>query len=240
VIGGGFRGSRIGELAIGRAAVLLKADGHSLEVQLIRNHPDEAGLLGSLHLVPSWMLDGHDTILGVDIGGTNIRAGLVEFASQNGVILADAKVLKCELWRHSDDKPERDEAIERLTDMLRGLIGFAAKKKRKLAPFLGIGCPGMILADGSIVRGGQNLPGNWESSRFNLPNRLRALLPRVGGHEPLILMHNDAVVQGLSEVPWMQDVERWGILTIGTGLGNARFSNQIKRETAANARGGGK
>jgi hypothetical protein len=32
--------------------------------------------------------------------------------------------------------------------------------------------------------------------------------------------------QGLSEVPFMQDVKRWGVLTIGTGLGNARFSNR--------------
>jgi hypothetical protein len=35
-------------------------------------------------------------------------------------------------------------------------------------------------------------------------------------------------VQGLSEVPFMQDVERWGVLTIGTGLGNARFTNRRK------------
>ena len=39
-------------------------------------------------------------------------------------------------------------------------------------------------------------------------------------------MHNDAVVQGLSEVPFMTDVERWGVLTLGTGLGNARFTNR--------------
>jgi hypothetical protein len=39
-------------------------------------------------------------------------------------------------------------------------------------------------------------------------------------------MHNDGVVQGLSEVPFMQDVKRWGVLTIGTGLGNARFTNR--------------
>jgi len=26
----------------------------------------------------------------------------------------------------------------------------------------------------------------------------------------------------------MQDVERWGVLTIGTGLGNARFTNRKK------------
>jgi len=26
----------------------------------------------------------------------------------------------------------------------------------------------------------------------------------------------------------MQDVEHWGVLTIGTGLGNARFTNRRK------------
>ena len=43
-------------------------------------------------------------------------------------------------------------------------------------------------------------------------------------------MHNDAVVQGLSEVPFMRDVAKWGVVTIGTGLGNARYSN---RQTSA-------
>ena len=41
--------------------------------------------------------------------------------------------------------------------------------------------------------------------------------------------HNDAVVQGLSEIPYMQDVAHWGVLTIGTGLGNARFTNRNRR-----------
>jgi hypothetical protein len=39
-------------------------------------------------------------------------------------------------------------------------------------------------------------------------------------------MHNEGVVQGLFEVPFMQDVKRWCMLTIGTGLGNARFTNR--------------
>jgi hypothetical protein len=39
-------------------------------------------------------------------------------------------------------------------------------------------------------------------------------------------MHNDGVTQGLSEVPFMQDFDYWGVLTIGTGLGNARFTNR--------------
>ena len=84
----------------------------------------------------------------------------------------------------------------------------------------------MIEPDGSIDRGAQNLPGNWESTRFNLPSSLVEAIPTIGDHEHRDLMHNDAVVQGLSEVPFNSDVERWGVLTIGTGLGNARFTNR--------------
>jgi hypothetical protein len=40
------------------------------------------------------------------------------------------------------------------------------------------------------------------------------------------MMHNDAVVLGLRDAPFMDDVSRWGVPTIGTGLGNARLSNR--------------
>jgi hypothetical protein len=44
-------------------------------------------------------------------------------------------------------------------------------------------------------------------------------------HQPTrILLHNDTVVQGLSELPYMAETKHWGVLTIGTGLGNAHFS----------------
>jgi hypothetical protein len=86
----------------------------------------------------------------------------------------------------------------------------------------------VINQDGSIEKGAQNLPGNWESSKFNLPGSLVEAIPVIGDHDTAVLMHNDGVVQGLSEVPFMQDVEHWGVLTIGTGLGNARFTNRKK------------
>jgi hypothetical protein len=60
----------------------------------------------------------------------------------------------------------------------------------------------------SSKRGGQNLPGNWESSRFHLPALLSEKIPKISGHHTHVVMHNDAVVQGLSEIPWMSDVER--------------------------------
>lgn len=226
VVGGGLSDSRVGQLAIGRASLLLKAEGEAPELRPIRHHPDEGGLLGAAHLAPAWVFSGHDAILAVDIGGTNIRAGLVALALDQAKDLSQAKVAEREVWRHRDDKPSRNQAMEHLGEMLKRLVRRAEKEKLKLAPFIGIGCPGLIEADGAIRRGGQNLPGNWESSRFNLPQAVAALLPEVGGHASTVLVHNDAVVQGLSECPWMQDVERWGVLTIGTGLGNARFSNR--------------
>jgi hypothetical protein len=61
-----------------------------------------------------------------------------------------------------------------------------------------------------------------------LPASLVEAIPRIGDHDTAVLMHNDGVVQGLSGVPFMQDVEHWGVLTIGTGLGNARFTNRRK------------
>lgn len=227
VIGGGFRARRVGELAIGRASALLKAEKVTVDMTLIRNDPDEAGLIGGIHLAPHWIFKGHDAILAVDIGGTNIRAGVVALNLKENARLSKASVWKMESWRHRDEKNlKRDEAVATLAKMLEDLLRRAQKEKLRMAPFIGIGCPGFIANDGSIERGADNLPGNWEVKSFNLPAALLDAIPRINEHDTVIVMHNDAVVQGLSELPVMQDVERWGVLTIGTGLGNAQFSNR--------------
>jgi predicted NBD/HSP70 family sugar kinase len=230
VVGGGFRESRVGELAIARTDVLLKAEGLKIDLIPIRFHPDDAGLIGCLHLAPSWIFEAHDSILAVDIGGTNIRCGVVETRWKKAPDLSKAEVWKSELWRHADDEPTREGAVKRLVKMLKGLIAAAEAEGLKLAPFIGISCPGVIKEDGSIEKGAQNLPGNWESSKFNLPASLVEAIPQIGDHDTAVLMHNDGVAQGLSEVPFMQDVEHWGVLTIGTGLGNARFTNRRKEK----------
>jgi predicted NBD/HSP70 family sugar kinase len=226
VIGGGFRTTRVGELAIGRAAVILQADSIDLDIAPVRLNSHEAGLIGAVHLFPSRMFEAHDAILAVDIGGTNIRAGVVRPNLKRGPDLAKADVWKFELWRHGDAKLNREDAVDGLVHMLKHLVARTDEGGLRLAPFIGIGCPGKIEPDGSIDRGAQNLPGNWESTRFNLPASLHEAIPRIAGHETVIVMHNDAVVQGLSEVPFMRDVRHWGVFTIGTGLGNARFTNR--------------
>ncbi|GGC43532.1 glucokinase [Siccirubricoccus deserti] len=226
VVGGGMRGSRVGELAIGRTAMLLKGEEIAIDLQPIRHDPDEAGMIGAVQLAPPWIFKGHDALLAVDIGGSNIRAGLVRPHLKKAPDLSAACLWDSEIWPHREERPAREAAIDRLGGMLVELVRKAEKRGLTLAPFIGVGCPGRIEADGGIAKGAQNLPGNWESSRFNLPDRLREAVPEIDGQPVVVVMHNDAVVQGLSEVPWMQDVAHWGVLTIGTGLGNARFTNR--------------
>jgi predicted NBD/HSP70 family sugar kinase len=228
VIGGGLSSSHMGDLAIGRAAVIL-AENSAVQLCSIVNHPDEAGLMGAVQLAPSWVLDGHDAVLAADIGGTNMRAGLLRFKVKNAEV-SKVEVVKRLHWRHADDRPTRDEAVDRLAAMLKELAELAGAEKLKLAPFVGLACPGLIDEHGTVLRGGQNLPGNWEGEDFNLPAAVAERLGRLGGHEPAVVMHNDAVVQGLSEVPNMQDVSQWAVLTIGTGLGNAHFTNRQQEE----------
>ena len=135
VVGGGFRDSRLGELAIARTEIILKDEDFKIDMLPIRHHPDDAGLIGALHLAPSWIFEGHDSILAVDIGGSNIRCGLVETLRKKSPDLSKASVWKSELWRHADDEPSRDEAVKRLVKMLKDLIAKADKEGFKLAPF---------------------------------------------------------------------------------------------------------
>src|SRR4029079_9695618 len=141
---GGFRASRIGELAIGRAGLLLKADGVAIDLEPIRSHPDEAGLLGAAHLLPAWMLKGYGGILAVDVGGSNIRAGVVELNLGKSKDLDKAEIVQSNLWRHAEEKVDRDKSVKRLVGMLEELVGWAKSKKVSLAPVIGIGCPGLI------------------------------------------------------------------------------------------------
>src|SRR3954467_7542873 len=45
VVGGGFRDSRLGELAIARTEIILKDEGFGVGLEPIRYHPDDAGLI---------------------------------------------------------------------------------------------------------------------------------------------------------------------------------------------------
>lgn len=226
VVGGGFPESDVGERAILQASVILRSQRVHVPLGRLSHEVDDGGLIGWVHLVPPTMLRHHDAILAVDIGGTNLRCGIVKLRRKRAEDLSRAKVLERQKWRHADDKPTRSALVERLASMLQELIDHCDEEGLSLAPFIGIACPGQVRKDGSIARGTQNLPGDWESDTFHLPSELQKKLPTVGGIPTMVRLHNDAVVQGLSELPLMRDVGRWAILTIGTGLGNVSYANK--------------
>jgi hypothetical protein len=210
-VGGGMRATQVGAIAIELAGQRLREAGLPLTLRPIHHKPDEAGLIGAMYLLQAAERARFETMLAVDIGSTKVRAGVVAFAS--------ARAEAVSVWRHGGERPTRDAIVGRLCGMLRE----HAEKSRHLAPVIGIGCPGLIGADGHIARGAQNLPQGWEEPDFNLPARIAEALPRIGGAATRVMLHNDGVIQGLSEIAWLPNVETWGILTIGTGLGNASF-----------------
>lgn len=228
VIGGGFQQSEVGAQAVARTAELLAEAKCRVDLRRLHHHPDEGGLIGWVHIVPASALRGFDAMLAVDIGGTNARCGIVRPNLLKSADLRKAEVVQREKWCHAEDEDatRRIHVIDGIAEMLEKLAEHASREGIRLAPFIGVACPGVVNEDGTIAAGTQNLPGDWESPSFHLPKALAAKVPTVHGEPSRVLLHNDAVVQGLSELPFTTDVKRWGVLTVGTGLGNASFTNR--------------
>lgn len=224
VLGGGFPGHEAGRLAIRRAARLLTLARTGVRLRVLGHDSDEGGLLGWVQLAPESALR-RQAFLAVDIGGTNMRCGIVEPRLDKDRTGGHARILEHAQWRHADDRPTRDQAMRRLAAMLNALSAHAITRGIALAPFVGIACPGEIDSRGRLCNGTQNLPGDWEAEGFLLADAVGEWLSPIRGRAPRVLLHNDAVVQGLSERPRMRAVRRWGVFTIGTGLGNASYSN---------------
>lgn len=224
VMGGGLPQSVHGGLAVRRAQKLLRQARAGVELVILSHDPDEAGMLGWVPLAPA-STHRFDGFLGVDIGGNHFRSGIVLPRLDRAKDGAKACMYESLNWRHSDDDPDREQAIDRIAGMLNALAALARGTGLKLAPFVGVACPGDMDARGRLCTGTQNLPGDWEIP-FDFPRELASRLDRIGGRRPQVLMHNDAVVQGLSEHVRMRGARRWGVLTVGTGLGNASYTRR--------------
>jgi hypothetical protein len=225
VIGGGLTASRIGTVVIAITAAKLRALRSDLQVTRIHHDADDAGLVGCVHLLAAEETRNYDTLLAVDIGGTKARVGTVRMNS-DGLGHDGAYVGRNTVWQHAGTGLGREEVIGKIADMVLEHASAARQEGRRVIPTVCIGVPGVIDESGCILRGAQNLPGDWEDQDFRLGRAMsEALASRSGSHMRVIAC-NDAVVQGLSELPFMSDVARWGIFTVGTGLGNAHFANR--------------
>lgn len=141
--------------------------------------------------------------IGVDLGGTNLRAAAVD---RNGQILD-----KVSGTTHL--AAGRDAVLD---DLVQGIMTL----RDKLGPGLvgaGIGVPGFILMDKGVIIGSNNMP---EFENFPVRD---AIEQRLGTR---VILENDANAAALGE-KWMgagRDVDDLVLLTLGTGIGGGIIS----------------
>jgi glucokinase len=142
--------------------------------------------------------------LGVDLGGTGIKAGLVH--ATRGLV------------RQSALPTDAEAGPERVLDQVALLI---ASLREALPPGenalgVGVGVPGAVALDRATVTKPPNLPG-W--ARVHVPDALRA---RLGLALPIIV-ENDANVAGLGSAFYGagRPFDSFIMVTLGTGVGGA-------------------
>ena len=138
--------------------------------------------------------------VGVDLGGTNIKAGIVD---ANGHVLSRDEI-----------KTEADRGVEHVLDRIAKLVQDLSGRVKTKDPVrgVGIGVPGQVDWDRGVVEEAPNLPG-WVhvDVRGLLGKRLK--LP--------VFVDNDANAAGLAEYAFGsgQGSRDMFLTTLGTGVG---------------------
>lgn len=145
-----------------------------------------------------------DLALGIDIGGSGIKAGLVDLT--NGELVS-------ERYKIDTPQPSTPEAVaETIRDLVNSL-DWSGKK-------IGVGFPA-IIQDG-VALSAANIDKGW------LGKHVGDLLHAYTGHEYFVI--NDADAAGLSERLYGKIYGTTGtviMLTLGTGIGSAIFHDGV-------------
>lgn len=145
-----------------------------------------------------------DYSIGVDLGGTNLRAAAI---SADGTML--------EKISGSTDLHEGREAV--IADIVEAIVRLKGKRGEGTLTGVGIGVPGFILIEKGIITGSNNLP------QFdNFP--IRDVIEEQLGTS--IFLENDANAAALGE-KWIgagREVNDLVLLTLGTGIGGGIVS----------------
>ena len=137
--------------------------------------------------------------IGVDLGGTNLRAAAV---SSEGEIFE-------KIAGHTDLKAGRDAVIQDIVDSINELKALCGTR---MLTGVGIGVPGFILMKEGVIVGSNNLP---EFEGFPVRDEIEQ---RLGAR---IFLENDANAAALGE-KWAgagKDVDDLILYTLGTGIG---------------------
>ncbi len=143
--------------------------------------------------------------IGVDLGGTNLRAAAI---SSSGQILE-------KISGGTNLSEGREAVVADMVDSIRRLQ--SGRGDAGSLAGVGIGVPGFILLKEGIIRGSHNLPGfNDFPIRDDIEQRLGAK----------VILENDANAAALGE-KWMgagREVDDLVLLTLGTGIGGGVIS----------------
>ncbi len=145
-------------------------------------------------------------VIGLDVGGTDIKAGLVD---RGGNILARLK-------KPTAASSEKQKFLDRLSSIVRTFEDIFANQVHIAG--VGIGVPGIIDLRNGIIASSPNFPG-WN------PFPIRAMLAGKIRHP--FFLENDANAAALGEM-WVgsaEGAENFCFITLGTGVGGGLVLN---------------
>ncbi|HVX66293.1 MAG TPA: ROK family protein [Bryobacteraceae bacterium] len=145
-----------------------------------------------------------DYSIGVDLGGTNLRAAAID---HNGRIL--------EKVQGSTQLSAGRDAV--IGDIAASILKLRAAIAKENLVGIGIGVPGFIIMEKGVISASPNLPG---FENFPIRDEIERLL------QAPVLLENDANAAALGE-KWIgagRDVDDLLLLTLGTGIGGGIVS----------------
>ena len=145
-----------------------------------------------------------DYSIGVDLGGTNLRAAAIS---------ADGQMIR-KIAGRADFSTGREAVI---ADIVEAIVALRSEAGDRRFAGVGIGVPGFIEIQKGFIVGSNNLPGFDE---FPVRDEIERLL---GTH---VILENDANAAALGE-KWIgagRSVDDLVLLTLGTGIGGGIIS----------------
>ena len=143
--------------------------------------------------------------IGVDLGGTNIKIGIV---SEKGKLVKSTSI-----------KTEADIGPKKvITNIIRGVELILVKNKLKIQG-IGIGCPGVVSTKKGIVENAPNLPG-WKNVK------LGSIIKEKFGYK--VHLENDANGAAIGELIFGagKKIDSFIMVTLGTGVGGGIVFNK--------------
>ncbi len=147
--------------------------------------------------------------VGVDLGGTNLRAGLVDSDTGSVLILKLASTLAHE---------GHIAVITRMAELIQLTIASSGVQRDQILG-IGIGVPGVLDLDRGMVLFLPNLPGNW-------PNvALASVISEKIGRPTFLLNDVRSITYGEWKFGAGKDVKDMACYAIGTGVGGGLVIN---------------